>query len=333
MNLPTITNGAALAGFASLPLVGISPWVPAPALTLFVNSNAAANVSLSQGPDKVWSLNWDTTHLTNGAYSIQVAMQYGLNSSTVYGSQKTVTVSNAMTFDQLTSQFTGYGLIIDATLNGITNAGYALQLSDDFGNPLVYGRFSTTNGKIQLYWDLTDGHGHQLSFGNIQATFTLTNEDVDPPPITVPHWWYREGNAPLTPFTVAWGSDSHGNQFSTYNSQMIQNGVIDILANPSDINAYNVVPWPFNNPQSGNSFRYNTDSDKQLLITALQQSSYFFWLGHGGYNTILGDPDLSNLSAADIQNALGNLEWQSTPRHPKTNSHPYTDESVRYTTT
>ena len=26
---------------------------------------------------------------------------------------------------------------------------------------------------------LTDGHGDQLSFGNIQAVFTVTDEDVD----------------------------------------------------------------------------------------------------------------------------------------------------------
>ena len=90
LNLPTITNGTVLSNYAQLPLVGIGAGVPTPPLTLFENGIPAPNTSLSQGPDGLWSINWDTSHLTNGVYSIQVAMQYGHNSSgpVLYGTEK-----------------------------------------------------------------------------------------------------------------------------------------------------------------------------------------------------------------------------------------------------
>ena len=65
------------------------------------------------------------------------------------------------------------------------------------------------------------------------------------------------------------------------------------------------------------------DSDKQILTNALAENLYFFWLGHGSWNTIMGNPDKSNISATDVRNALRNFEFDSTPKHPKTNAHPY----------
>jgi hypothetical protein len=327
LNLPTIPNGTVLSNYAQIPLVGVSGAVPAPPVTLFENGIPAPNTSLAQGPDGVWSINWDTSHLSNGLYTIQVAMQYGHNSSgpVLYGTEKNVVISNAMTFDSLTSQFTSYGLIIDATLNGITNANVLVQLYDDYGNPLVYGNFAVTNGQVDVYWDLTDGYGDQLSFGNIQAVFTVTDEDVDPPPFQVPHWWYREGSGGGPGFVVAWGWDVNFYQFNNNQNNMIENGVINILANPSDINAYTMAPcciW--NMPySSAATFRYDSDTDKRILTNALAGNNYFFWLGHGNWNTILGNADHSNISAREVQDALGNLLPQATPKHPKTNSHPY----------
>ena len=327
LNLPTIPNGTVLSNYAQIPLVGVSGAVPAPPVTLFENGIPAPNTSLAQGPDGVWSINWDTSHLSNGLYTIQVAMQYGHNSSgpVLYGTEKNVVISNAMTFDSLTSQFTSYGLIIDATLNGITNANVLVQLYDNYGNPLVYGNFAVTNGQVDVYWDLTDGYGDQLSFGNIQAVFTVTDEDVDPPPFQVPHWWYREGSGGGPGFVVAWGWDVNFYQFNNNQNNMIENGVINILANPSDINAYTMAPcciW--NMPySSAATFRYDSDTDKRILTNALAGNNYFFWLGHGNWNTILGNADHSNISAREVQDALGNLLPQATPKHPKTNSHPY----------
>jgi hypothetical protein len=329
LNLPTITNGTVLSGYAQLPLVGISVSAQTPPLILLVNGTPAATAPVIQGPDGTWAFSWDTSHLSNGVYTIQVAMQYGNSTAgpqfELYGTQRTVVISNVITFDSLTSQFTSYGLIIDATLNGITNAGILLQLSDDHGNPLVYGHFTVTNGQLQLYWDLTDGQGHQISFGNIQAAFTVTNQAVGPPPVKVPHWWYREGSAGNPGFVVAWGWDSYVPLFTTYQNNMIMGGVVNVLANPAPNNPYTMAPCYFWNQWDSpdSMFRYDTDSDKQILTNALAENLYFFWLGHGGVNTIQGNGDKSNLSFHEVQDAVGNLLWQSTPKHPKTNAHPY----------
>lgn len=324
LNFPTITNGTVLNGWAQLPLVGISPRVPMPPVTLYVNSNAAANIQLAQGPDGTWWLNWDTTHLTNGSYSIQAAMQYGLNSTMLFGSAKAIEVTNIMMFDQTSSQFTDSGLIIDTTL-AVANANYTVYLYDESGTPLVYTSGSTANGKIQLYWDLLNQYGTQISFGNIQAAFTLTGTNIPAGPQPITHWWYREGNAASYGFVVAWGFDSYIPSFYTYHNNMIEGSTVNILANPSDVNSYTLGPCCiYNIPySSAATFRYDTEQDKLVLTNALANNYYFFWLGHGSYNTILGNPDKSNLTATEVQDALGNHLWRSTPKHPQTNAHPY----------
>jgi hypothetical protein len=329
LNLPTITNGTVVSGYAQLPLVGISVSAQTPPLVLLLNGNPAANAPLNQGPDGMWSFNWDTSHLSNGVYIIQVAMQYGNSTAgpqyELYGTQRSVAVSNVVTFDSLTSQFTDYGIIIYGTLNGITNAGMLVQLSDDYGNPLVYGYFTVTNGVINLYWDLTDGHGNQISFGNIQGMFTITNKDIDPPPTNITPWWYREGGSGNPGFTVAWGWNSYWPWFNNCRNNMIMGSVVNILANPADSNPYTMAPCCFwNQWDSPNTmFRYDTDSDKRIFTNALAQNLYFFWTGHGGTSVLTGNPDKSNISPLDVQNALGNFQSLSTPKHPKTNAHPY----------
>jgi hypothetical protein len=92
--------------------------------------------------------------------------------SDIFGTQKTVQASNPITFDRFTSKFANF-LLIEATL-ATSNATYDVYLYDDSGNLLVYATGLTpVNGQIQLYWDLTDGQGHQISFGNIQAAFYI----------------------------------------------------------------------------------------------------------------------------------------------------------------
>lgn len=329
LNLPTITNGTVLSGYAQLPLVGISVAAQTPSLMLLVNGAPAAKAPIVQGPDGLWAFGWDTSHLSNGLYTIQVEMEYG-NSTfgpqyDLYGMQKNIAISNLVTFDSLTSQFTDYGLIFYGTLNGITNAGILVQLSDDHGNPLVYGNFTVTNGQINLYWDLTDGHGNQISFGNVQAMFTITNEDVDPPPANITQWFYREGGAGNASFVVAWGWDSYLAWFNNCRDNMIMGGVVNILVNPADNNPYTMAPCCFWNrwDSPDSMFRYDTDTDKRNLTNALAQSLYFFWQGHAGVSVITGNPDKSNISPAEVQNVLSNFQSQSTQAHPKSNAHPY----------
>ena len=359
LNLPTVTNGMFVSGILQLPLTGIDPLLPNPPVILLVNGVPAADSTLRQAADGTWLFNWDTSFTSNGTYSIQAEVQYGINNEVTNGVIRTVQVANAITFDRLTSRFTDYGLIINATL-AATNANYLVQLYDDSGNALVSWAGSTTNGQINNYWDLTDGHGTTISTGNVQAAISFSSDGPVPQSASAPgsgssgspagqggfsaqgsdsprggpnggasgstfHWWYRDGSPASYNFTVAWGWSSDFFQFINNEDQMIENGVVNILANPSDVNSYSLGPcciW--NMPYtSGTTFTYKTEFDKRILTNALSQGYLFFWLGHGGANVLLGNPDLSNISAQDVRKALGNFEFDSTPKHPKTNSHPY----------
>jgi hypothetical protein len=275
------------------------------------------------GPDRRWYIGWDTDFLPNGSYEIKLAYQYGVSSQvTVWGASKSVVINNSIAFDRLTSQFTDSGVYIMARLAS-SNTTYTIQLYDEYGNPLVGTQRSTTNGRIALYWDLTDGNGNQISFGNIRGVIRLNVGGTSLNSATpIQHWWLKEpNNTSGNGFVVAWGWHQHYAQFTRHRNDMMMNGVLNILGNPSDFDSYFMEPYPFNVPYSGNSFRFDSERDKRVLLGALQRNSRFFWLGHGGWNTLAGDE--VGISAQDVQNALGNLLAQATPKHPKTNSHLY----------
>jgi hypothetical protein len=344
LNFSSVTNGTEVSGFAQLPVLGLNPLFQTFPIILYVNGLPAQNSLLSQAADGQWLMNWDTSFLTNGNYQIQLGVQ--INPPTlpdlftnILGSQKTVQVNNPITFDRLTSQFNNF-LLIDATL-AVTNSTYDAYLYDDNGNLLVYttGQ-SAPNGQVQLYWDLTDGNGNQISFGNIQAVF-----NIHPPaplgglrPLDVPsspssHWFLKDTpNADATVFAVAWGYDFYSTTFDNYRTEAMQDGVINILANPSDFSSYTLLPAN-NVPYGGSAFRYDDELDRSVLINPARngagdfgKSGNFFWFGHGGEindDFICGNTDHSNITADDIENDLQNKAARSTSRKPTTNKHPY----------
>ena len=320
LNFSTITNGTRLSGFVQLPLIGISPFISPTAINLIVNSNAAANSTLMQGPDGVWFINWDTSFLTNGRYSISTAFQFnpGTSSNAVYGNEKSIEIANTIIFDQLTTKFADF-LLIDLKL-AMSSASYSVQLFDEDGSALVSGSGSVTNGKIQLFWDLTDGNGNQLSFGNIQARIALNAGGTNFPPEE--KWFIKDaGIFNRTGFVIAWGWDYYASSYNNYHNDMMLNGVINILGNPFDFSSYNLAP--IGNVANGGSFRFNTATDKKILLSALEQNSYFFWLGHGSYITIAGNTKIANISPSEVSELLENRSYSSTKKHPRQDKHPY----------
>jgi hypothetical protein len=66
------------------------------------------------------------------------------------------------------------------------------------------------------------------------------------------------------------------------------------------------------------------DSDKSVLKYAIQDSGNFFWLGHSsGRGIVFGNEKHSGLGTIDVKTWLGNEAYMSTPKHPRTNKHPY----------
>jgi hypothetical protein len=240
----------------------------------------------------------------------------------------------------LTSQFTDFLL-----LNGIlaeTNDTYDAYLYDDAGNLLVYATgLSAPDGQISLYWDLTDGNGNQISFGNVQAVIQLhspanpdglhANESTDPEPIF--HWLLKAGShVDGNVFAVAWGYDNYLGAFENYRNEMMQDGVVNILGNPADASPYTLLP-AVNIPYGDSVFRYDDEFDRSVLIDTtakhrddFNKSGNFFWFGHGGEtgdDFICGNTKKSNIAAEDVANDLQNKAYLSRPKHPYTNKHPY----------
>jgi Bacterial Ig domain/Bacterial TSP3 repeat len=344
LNFSGVPNGAEVSGFAQLPVLGLNPLFQTFPIILYVNGSPAQNSLLSQAADGQWLMNWDTSFLTNGDYQIQLGFQ--INPPTlpdlftnILGSQKTVEVNNPITFDRLTSQFNNF-LLIDATL-AVTNSTYDAYLYDDNGDLLVYATgLSAPNGQVQLYWDLTDGNGHQISFGNIQAVFNIHPpaplggvRPLDASSSSASHWFLKDApNVDETVFAVAWGYDFYSTTFYNYRTEAMQDGVINILGNPSDVNAYTLLPAN-NVPYGGSAFRYDDELDRSVLINPARngagdfgKSGNFFWFGHGGESGddfICGNTEKSNITAEDVENDLQNKAARSTSRKPTTNKHPY----------
>lgn len=319
-----LPSGASLSGFVQIPLQGLNPMITPQPIVLFLNGSPAASSFLSQGPDGQWLLNWNTVFLPNGSNSIKAGFQYkpeiGFGGTGfVFGPETTVQVTNTMRFEKLTSTFTDF-LVIDATLT-MQNATFRVDLYDDYDNPLVYGTFSTTNGRIQLAWDLKDGNGNQISFGNIHASFALTPSGGTN---TMTVWeWFLKGSTPGpgNTFVSAWGWDKYTYSFNNQTEQMMLNSVLNILGNPADPAAYYLAP-------NGNvpytmAFRFDSRTDKQTLLNALSQNQNFFWIGHGAYNAILGNKEHADVGPTDIEDILGNLAYKSSPKHPKEDKHQY----------
>jgi hypothetical protein len=318
-----------------LPINGLSATVQNPPIRLYVNGAPAENSSLWQGPDGTWFVNWDTTFLTNGNYQIQLDCQVApANSpdsiSDILGTNKTVQVNNPIIFDSLTSKFTDF-LIIYGTLIP-TNDTYDVDLYDDDGNPLVAATgLSSPDGQVNLGWDLTDGNGNQISFGNIQAVFTLhppsgSSGSVRAADVSssssFSRWFLKDSANSGGPFTVAWGWDSYFTSFNNHREELMEDGVVNVLGNPSDFSSYNLLPVA-NVPYGGSTFRYDSDSDKDILMHALSASGNFFWFGHGSDLSIGGNPKKSDVLAGDVEGLLGNKAFRSTRKKPRTDKHPY----------
>jgi hypothetical protein len=151
---------------------------------------------------------------------------------------------------------------------------------------------------------------------------SMISDNSSPSPI-FSTWFLKEiGNAGGN-FAVAWGWNSYGSQFNNNESQMISGGIVNILGNPSDVNSYNLLPVA-NVPLGSTTFRFDSDSDKSVLMHAVQDSGNLFWLGHSsGGSVIFGNDKHSYVGTADIDKWLNNEAYMSTPKHPRTNKNPY----------
>lgn len=201
---------------------------------------------------------------------------------------------------------------------------------------LVYATdLSAPNGQIAISWDLTDVQGHQISFGNIQAQFVLHPTGFQPAfsgnsSSGLNHWFLKDSPAVDTKtFAIAWGFDSYAGYFNNWRTELMQDGVINILGTPADEDSYFLLPAA-NAPYAGTAFRFDDAEDQKILMNpynksfgAFANSGNFFWFGHGSNISIAGNPKKDELFCTEVGKFLGNTGYLPSDVDPKFNLHPY----------
>lgn len=284
----------------------------------------AANSFLTQRADGQWQLNWDTLFATNGVYVLKARFQYSAGGITNLAADAPVTVlvSNKLLLDPLTRSFTDFVLVnLKLTTN---HSDFRVDLYDDFGSALAYAQGTTTNGKIQLRLDLLDGQGNRVYTGNIKAKVLLAAPGTLSSSTNRPifFWYVLEFGSPATSFAVAWGWHRYSSSFNDNREQMMLGGVINILSDPSNFDAYALTPAAFNVPYA-RTFRFDNENDKTVLFDALKASRNFFWCGHGSLTGISGDTNNTSISTSKLELLLENQAFRSSTKKPKTDKHPY----------
>ena len=345
--------------------LNISSLVPSSTtFSLVVDGVVSPDASVEKNGNQ-WRLVWDTNSTLNGAYTIQLQMQYPGEYGTfglVRGPGKSVTVNNALTFDPLTKHI-GDTLTINAWVNHFNSSDpvdIVVDFYDENNNHVGYD--------VMRPQQLLDEHGHGTGLWfiagqyspeddanlpadqNIRAAFfevaklTQAKKDSGQRPSTQgapaqQRTYTKEVSWTGDDFVVAWSWDTEAwkwggmwRQDFSHKHRMIQNGVINIIANPALDNEYRVFPSP-NAYGSSSTFSLLNSNDKTTLLNALAapNSRNFLWFGHGSdwaLSNGKGDDDFQGITHDEVEEALHNHKYgteDGTPVRPNEgiNQHPY----------
>jgi hypothetical protein len=267
-------------------------------------------------PDKGFPVaNWDTAFMQNGTYSLHAECDFVGSAEVLVGVTNSVTVSNLVTFDEFTTMF-GDQMWIDARL-AFSAAQFEIDMFADTNYIGTFGG-STTNGQISFLWDLTDPSSQTLTNATFQGDFYLAaaagNPRTNKP---VRRKWYKDYGLAGDGFAVAWAI-TKVNPFASRTDQLIQRGVVDILASPGAVDPYQLSPG---NSFNGTTFRL-TASTKTNLLSYLADPGYrnFYFYGHGNSSSF-GDFSqlqgwLVNITETEVRTALTNYFPQGINLHP-----------------
>ncbi len=327
LNLNNVATNQVFREYAliSLPL---KAHISKPSISLLIDSNRA-NATISKRSDGFWYVNWDTGYMTNGNYTMGLEFQYRLDplpgDAPIAGTAKSVIVHNDVMFSQVASSFSDY-LVIDVKLAEQT-ANWTIELFDEQNQYLGYFGGLTTNGLIRGSWNLKNGNGNQIAFSHIRTDFYFTPTNTGAllrGDRKARRWFVKEtANGIGDTFVVAWGWDSYTSGFENNRINLMLGGVINVLANPGRNDEYFLRPTA--NGYDIGAFRYDTDTDKEILMNALKagDSGNFFWFGHGDVDVLQGNHKRSNIVPGDVEGALKNKKHRSTPKRALANQHPY----------
>jgi hypothetical protein len=117
-----------------------------------------------------WNINYDAP----GKHCLRASLSYydGLNSIEIVGPPLTFCSSNVCQFLEGSSLFNSTGAVLQAKLREQV-ATYRIDLKTVNGKHLKTIIGSTTNGMIDLDWDLTDEHGKKFNGASFEGAFRV----------------------------------------------------------------------------------------------------------------------------------------------------------------
>lgn len=323
LHLGGVQSGAVLSGTVEFPYeIGASN-IGSPSVHLYANGLALPRVVSEVSDLGQRVLQWNTAFTPNGIYQIYALCDF--EDEPIYSRTNTVVVTNLVQFNEFMTDF-GSQIWVYAEL-AVPEADVFIDVYSEEEEYIGTFADSTTNGIISFPWDLTDPLGQPLTNETFHAVFNVSlagagsgGGGTNPPPWMTnsahiqwnkQHGWFSDD------FVVAWGAAPPFG-FSTYFEGIVQEGVVDILANPGTDYPYNLSPG---NTFNGTVFKL-VPASRTNLLNYLSQERYrnFFYYGHGNSSTIgdlaPGGEYLVKLEEHDIRTALGNLENEKI-------NHPY----------
>lgn len=263
--------------------LNISSLVPSSTtFSLVVDDVVSPDASVEKNGHQ-WRLVWDTNSTFNGAYTIQLQMQYlleGDNWGIVRGPAKNVNIGNNLTFGQFfndefrpssLSSVIGSKLIIDAIINNYDESNspnLAIAFYDEDDVYLGYTIHSprsfidqdgNSNWYISSEWDLTTSNSTLPSNKNIVGVFywilTAQLDHNNTPQEITRRVFVRDGGLfDGDDFVVAWGWSPtfwEGRR-PMQKHEMIRGGVLNTIGDPlgnlfnRDYVPYTLAPLPEN---------------------------------------------------------------------------------------
>jgi len=349
-------GGLTLSGTVEFPFeLGASTTNGVPSIRLFVNGDSASSVTTDIGPDGKLAVLWNTAFTANGTYDVYA--QCDFDDETIFSITNTVTVNNLVHFIDFTTDFGNQiwvyaelstpqanvsigiysddgciGTFSDSTTDGVIS--FLWDLTDPSGtlltNETFYGVFNVAATSAQV---VTKTKAVSAAFGmnsnpppflqlvdnspKVRATgmaIPMGNLYVPTSPATIA--WNKQYGWSGDNFVVAWGVTPIINN-TTRLENMIQSGVVDILASVAADNAYILSPG---NTYNGTCYRL-LNADKTNLLGYLADPGYrnFYYYGHGN-STRFGDYNeyagwLTDIEEREIRRYLGNQAGKAT-HHP-----------------
>jgi hypothetical protein len=321
--LPAVQAGS---GLIDIPLAIPTAAGSNGALRVYLNGQEPSGGSIVQGADGAWHLQLDTSPLLNGTYCLQLGLSYAEDFQhwqTALGSPCLLQVSNLVTVYELSTFFTDL-LHIEAGLN-VPADGYEVDISDPDGNPLRTLTGTPQNGWISDSWNLTDGTNAIVSTSLLCDFYPVSNGVKAPQPTRVRY--KQQGHIRGKSFAVAHNGAQFPNQRAVISANVVT------MLRPGDGSSsldYDLLPAGFNDAYSDNSFIWNggTNSNKGTLTNALADanSGNFYWLGHGGPNSIGPTTNAGwgdTLASREVRALL--INWGPVPWNSNIlwNFHPY----------